>query len=86
MSDDQFFIPVSAMEMPRCAGMPSFMRLPHLEMGSSRIDEVEMGRGGVGRGADGAWDHAPINVAPLQAACAECAAFPRPHVDAAALW
>ena len=43
MSDDQFFIPVSAMEMPRFAGMPSFMRLPHLEMGSPRIDEVEMG-------------------------------------------
>ena len=41
MSDDQFFIPVSAMEMPRFAGMPSFMRLPHLEMGSPRIDEVE---------------------------------------------
>ena len=47
MSDDQFFIPVSAMEMPRFAGMPSFMRLPHLEMGSPRIDEVEMGLVGV---------------------------------------
>ena len=47
MADDQFFIPVSAMEMPRFAGVPSFMRLPHLEMDSPRIDEVEMGLVGV---------------------------------------
>ena len=52
MSDDQFFIPVSAMEMPRFAGMPRFMRLPHLEMGSPRIDEVEMGLVGVPWDAD----------------------------------
>ena len=30
MSDDDFFTPVSALDMPRFAGMPSFMRLPHL--------------------------------------------------------
>ena len=48
MSDtENFFIPVSAMDMPRFAGMPSFMRLPHLEMDSPRIIEVEMGLIGV---------------------------------------
>ncbi|HBD53125.1 MAG TPA: agmatinase, partial [Alphaproteobacteria bacterium] len=36
MTDDNFFIPVSALDMPRFAGMPSFMRLPHLEMDSPR--------------------------------------------------
>ena len=45
--DDAFFQPVSAIEMPRFAGMPSFMRLPHLELDAPRIDEVEMGLVGV---------------------------------------
>ena len=47
MTDDNFFIPVSALDMPRFAGMPSFMRLPHLEMDSPRIGDVEMGLVGV---------------------------------------
>ncbi|MEC7362587.1 MAG: agmatinase [Pseudomonadota bacterium] len=47
MSDDDFFTPVSALEMPRFAGMPSFMRLPHLTLDSPRIDEVEMALIGV---------------------------------------
>ena len=47
MSDDDFFTPVSALDMPRFAGMPSFMRLPHLTFESPRIDEVEMGLIGV---------------------------------------
>ena len=47
MSDDDFFTPVSALEMPRFAGMPSFMRLPHLTLDSPRIDEVEMALVGV---------------------------------------
>ena len=47
MSDDDFFTPVSALEMPRFAGMPSFMRLPHLTLESPRIDEVEMALIGV---------------------------------------
>lgn len=47
MSDDDFFTPVSALEMPRFAGMPSFMRLPHLTLDSPRIDEVEVALVGV---------------------------------------
>ena len=44
---EAFFQPVSAIEMPRFAGMPSFMRLPHLDLDALRIDEVEMGLIGV---------------------------------------
>ena len=47
MSNDDFFTPVSALEMPRFAGMPTFMRLPHLTLDSPRIDEVEMALVGV---------------------------------------
>ena len=47
MSDDDFFTPVSALEMPRFAGMPSFMRLPYLTLDSPRIDEVEVALVGV---------------------------------------
>jgi len=47
MRNDAFFQPVSALEMPRFAGMPSFMRLPHLTMDSAEIDRVDMGLVGV---------------------------------------
>ena len=47
MRKDAFFQPVSALEMPRFAGMPSFMRLPHLTMESQEISRVDMGLVGV---------------------------------------
>ena len=47
MRNDAFFQPVSALEVPRFAGMPSFMRLPHLTMQSAEIDRVDMGLVGV---------------------------------------
>ena len=47
MRNDAFFQPVSALEVPRFAGMPSFMRLPHLIMQSAEIDRVDMGLVGV---------------------------------------
>ena len=47
MRKDAFFQPVSALEMPRFAGMPSFMRLPHLTMESQEISRLEMGLVGV---------------------------------------
>ncbi len=47
MRKDAFFQPVSALEMPRFAGMPSFMRLPHLTMWSKEISRVDMGLVGV---------------------------------------
>ena len=42
-----FFQPVSAIEMPRFAGMPTFMRLPHLTLDAPEITDVEMGLIGV---------------------------------------
>ena len=47
MRKDAFFQPVSALEMPRFAGMPSFMRLPHLTLESIEISRVDMGLVGV---------------------------------------
>ena len=47
MRKDAFFQPVSALEMPRFAGMPSFMRLPHLTMDSTEISRLDMGLVGV---------------------------------------
>ena len=47
MRKDAFFQPVSALEMPRFAGMPSFMRLPHLTMDSQEINRLDMGLVGV---------------------------------------
>ena len=47
MRKDTFFQPVSALEMPRFAGMPSFMRLPHLTMESREISRLDMGLVGV---------------------------------------
>lgn len=43
MRKDAFFQPVSALEMPRFAGMPSFMRLPHLTMDSQEINRLTWG-------------------------------------------
>ena len=47
MRKDCFFQPVSALEMPRFAGMPSFMRLPHLTLESQEISRVDIGLVGV---------------------------------------
>ncbi len=46
-SSDEFFHPVSGMEVPRFAGIPTFMRLPNLGLDHERINEVEMGIIGV---------------------------------------
>ncbi len=40
---DPFFTPVSGMELPRFAGVPTFMRLPHVPDGDPREAEVEIG-------------------------------------------
>ncbi len=47
MTKDDFFQPVSAMDMPRFAGMPTFMRLPHLTMDAPEMADVQMGLIGV---------------------------------------
>ncbi len=41
--DDTFFRPVSGLTLPRFAGVPSFMRLPHVPLDHPRIGEVEVG-------------------------------------------
>ncbi|MDB2610297.1 agmatinase [Amylibacter sp.] len=42
-----FFQPVDGMELPRFAGIPSFMRLPHLNLNDQSINEVDFGLIGV---------------------------------------
>ena len=45
--DNAFFQPVSAMELARFAGVPTFMRLPSLTPDHPRFSEVQMGLVGV---------------------------------------
>jgi guanidinopropionase len=40
---DPFFTPVSGFDLPRFAGVPTFMRLPHVPPGHPRFGEVEIG-------------------------------------------
>ncbi len=40
---DDFFVPVSGFDLPRFAGVPSFMRLPHIGLDHPRLAEVEIG-------------------------------------------
>ena len=42
-----FFEPVSGFDLPRFAGVPTFMRLPHVPPGNERFKEVELGLIGV---------------------------------------
>lgn len=52
---DPFFKPVSGMDLPRFAGIPTFMRLPHLPRGSARWADVDVGIIGV------PWDSGTTN-------------------------
>lgn len=40
---DPFFTPVSGFELPRFAGVPTFMRLPHVPPGHDRFGDVQIG-------------------------------------------
>jgi guanidinopropionase len=40
---DSFFTPVSGLELPRFAGIPTFMRLPHVGLGDPRLEQVQIG-------------------------------------------
>ena len=40
---DPFFRPVSGLDLPRFAGVPTFMRLPHVALDDEKIAEVEIG-------------------------------------------
>ncbi|SHJ54880.1 guanidinopropionase [Shimia gijangensis] len=52
---DAFFHPVSGMELPRFAGVPSFMRLPQVPLDDPRCDAVQVGIIGV------PWDSGTTN-------------------------
>ncbi|MYM53810.1 agmatinase [Thalassovita mangrovi] len=52
---DPFFHPVSGFDLPRFAGVPSFMRLPHLTLDDPRIADVQVGIIGV------PWDSGTTN-------------------------
>lgn len=47
MTGDPFFQPVSGIELPRFAGVPTFMRLPALTPDHTRYADVQMGLVGV---------------------------------------
>ena len=40
---DPFFTPVSGFDLPRFAGVPTFMRLPHVPEGHARYGDVDIG-------------------------------------------
>lgn len=40
---DPFFHPVSGFDLPRFAGIPTFMRLPHVDLESARLNDVQIG-------------------------------------------
>lgn len=52
---DEFFKPVSGMDLPRFAGVPTFMRLPHVSLDDPRIKDVDVGLIGV------PWDSGTTN-------------------------
>lgn len=52
---DPFFHPVSGFDLPRFAGVPSFMRLPHVPPGHERFGDVQIGLVGV------PWDSGTTN-------------------------
>jgi len=52
---DPFFQPVSGLDLPRFAGVPSFMRLPHLTLDDPRLADVDIGLIGV------PWDSGTTN-------------------------
>lgn len=52
---DSFFHPVSGFELPRYAGIPTFMRLPHITLEDPRLADVDIGLIGV------PWDSGTTN-------------------------
>ena len=52
---DPFFKPVSGFDLPRFAGVPTFMRLPHVSLDAAKFSEVDIGIIGV------PWDSGTTN-------------------------
>lgn len=55
MPSDPFFHPVSGFDLPRFAGVPTFMRLPFVPPGHARFSDVQVGLVGV------PWDSGTTN-------------------------
>ena len=55
MTQSNFFTPVSGMDLPRFAGVPTFMRLPYVQPGHERYSDVNIGLVGV------PWDSGTTN-------------------------
>ncbi|WGW04266.1 agmatinase [Tropicibacter oceani] len=55
MTSDSFFHPVSGFDLPRFAGVPTFMRLPHVPPSHPRFADVQIGLVGV------PWDSGTTN-------------------------
>ena len=55
MTSDPFFHPVSGFDLPRFAGVPTFMRLPHVSLDHARLKDVQIGLIGV------PWDSGTTN-------------------------
>ena len=53
---DPFFKPVSGFDLPRFAGVPTFMRLPHVSLDATTIKDVDIGIIGV------PWDLSLIHI------------------------
>lgn len=53
--NDPFFLPISGFDLPRFAGVPTFMRLPHVSLDEARIQDVKIGIIGV------PWDSGTTN-------------------------
>ena len=52
---DPFFQPISGFDLPRFAGVPTFMRLPQITLGDARLSDVDIGIIGV------PWDSGTTN-------------------------
>lgn len=52
---DPFFQPISGFDLPRFAGVPTFMRLPHVTLRDARVKDVDIGVIGV------PWDSGTTN-------------------------
>lgn len=44
---DAYFHPVSGFDLPRFAGIPTFMRLPHVDLDHARLNDVDVGLIGI---------------------------------------
>jgi len=52
---NSYFQPVSGLDLPRFAGIPTFMRLPHIQLNDPKIKDVDIGLIGV------PWDSGTTN-------------------------